>query len=250
MNVFISHINEESALALTLKEWIESSFSGKCQVFVSSDKDDIPAGTKWFERIEKALGDAGVLIVLCSAESLSRPWINFETGCGWMKNIPILPICHSAQRKATLPPPISRFQALDLDDPKFVFDLLSALAKHLNFPKVPRIDQEAMRSELDVAMKAQTKAPAPMPMKADEVRTGVELPNEAVELLKIMAADSRHLNALHFSAHTRETQQRVQYFLDMLHERKLVQNFWGMGQPATYALSPNGRKYLFERKLL
>ncbi|HYR02507.1 MAG TPA: toll/interleukin-1 receptor domain-containing protein, partial [Syntrophobacteria bacterium] len=85
MRVFISHISEEAPLAHVLKDWIESSFAGQCDVFVSSDKDDIPAGSKWLEEIESALGSASALIVLCSPSSLSRPWISFETGCGWIK---------------------------------------------------------------------------------------------------------------------------------------------------------------------
>jgi hypothetical protein len=39
-------------------------------------------------------------------------------------------------------------QALEMDDENFVIDLLSSLAKHLGFGKIPRIDQTAMRKEL------------------------------------------------------------------------------------------------------
>jgi hypothetical protein len=59
MKLFISHISEEASLALVLKDWIESSFAGQCQVFVSSDKDDIPAGSRWLDEIDKALVGAG-----------------------------------------------------------------------------------------------------------------------------------------------------------------------------------------------
>ena len=55
MNVFISHISEEAHIAKVLKEWIESSFLGQCDVFVSSDKEDIPAGSKWLDQIDTAL---------------------------------------------------------------------------------------------------------------------------------------------------------------------------------------------------
>jgi hypothetical protein len=151
MRVFISHISEEAPLAHVLKDWIESSFAGQCDVFVSSDKDDIPAGSKWLEEIESALESASALIVLCSPSSLARSWISFETGCGWIKHVPIIPICHSGQKKASLPPPLSMLQALELDDQDFVYNLLSSLAKHLGFGKVPRIDQAAMRSQLTEA---------------------------------------------------------------------------------------------------
>ena len=51
----------------------------------------MPAGSKWLEEIDQALAAAVVLLVLCSPASLRRPWINFETGCGWIKRVP----CHS-----------------------------------------------------------------------------------------------------------------------------------------------------------
>ena len=148
LRVFISHISEEAPIAQVLKKWIESSFAGRTEVFVGSDKDDIPAGSRWLEVIDSAVGSASVLIVLCSPSSLSRPWINFETGGAWLKRIPIIPVCHSGQKKGSLPSPISMLQALEMDDENFVIDLLSSLAKHLGFGKIPRIDQTAMRKEL------------------------------------------------------------------------------------------------------
>jgi len=148
IRVFISHINEEAPIAQVLKDWLESSFAGQCEVFVSSDKDDIPAGSRWLEVIDGAVGAASALIVLCSPSSISRPWINFEMGGAWVKRIPIIPICHSGQKKNALPSPISMLQALELEDEHFVIDLLSSLAKHLGFGKVPRIDQAAMGKEL------------------------------------------------------------------------------------------------------
>lgn len=148
MKIFISHISEESSLAIVLKEWIESSFAGHCDVFVSSDKDNIPAGSRWLVEIDRALGEAVAFIVLCSPSSLVRPWVNFETGCGWIKGVPIIPICHSGQKKKELPSPISQFQALDLDDLGFVKALLSSLSKYLKFSKIPRIDENSMKQEL------------------------------------------------------------------------------------------------------
>ncbi len=151
LKLFISHINEEAPLALKLKEWIETTFLGKCEVFVSSDADDVPAGTKWFDEIERALDGAAALIVLCSPSSLTRPWINFETGCGWMKRIPIIPLCHSGQEKSALPQPIARFQALDISAERSETMLIDALAIHFGFTKSPRIDTVAMRRELEAA---------------------------------------------------------------------------------------------------
>lgn len=185
MKLFISHISEESNLALVLKEWIESSFAGQCDVFVSSNKDDIPPGSKWLDEIDKALGNAVAFIVLCSPVSLARPWINFETGCGWIKGVPIIPICHSGQKKSTLPPPISMFQSLEVEDERFVSDLLAGIAKHLGFPKIPRIDQNSMKQELMAAASLANQQEKPS-IKNNDATTEEEIPLEALEILKIL----------------------------------------------------------------
>ncbi|MGE5239319.1 MAG: toll/interleukin-1 receptor domain-containing protein [Chloroflexota bacterium] len=177
MRVFISHISEEAAIARVLKDWIESSFAGQCDVFVSSDKDDIPAGSRWLEDIDGAVASASALIVLCSPSSLSRPWIIFETGCGWAKRVPIIPICHSGQKKGALPPPISMLESLELDDKDFVNDLLSSLATHHGLAKFPRVDQAAMRRELLEAAGQIAACTTPPPSK-DEAGKATELRDE------------------------------------------------------------------------
>ena len=78
MKVFISHISEEAALASVLKSWIESAFLGQVECFVSSN--DMTSGELWFSRLGEELTDAMVMLVLCSKNSVSMPWINFEAG--------------------------------------------------------------------------------------------------------------------------------------------------------------------------
>lgn len=253
LKIFISHISEEGKLALALKDWIESSFAGQCSVFVSSDKDDIPAGSDWFERIDSALADSKAVIVLCSPASLSRPWINFETGCGWMKGIPIIPLCHSGQEKGKLPQPIARMQAIQLDDADSVGLLLSALAQHLKFAKVPRIDAERMRVELFAALPAEPAKQAavaspPGSRKIEEVQVS----DEMLRILKYLAAlDHRETASIgdiarvFGIAHSRAT-----LFVDRLSDTKLIDTSLNMVTGAHYSLSRKGREYLFDQGLL
>jgi hypothetical protein len=157
MNIFISHILEETSIAEILKDWIESTFLGQCEVFASSDKADLPAGNKWIGEIEHALDSAVAFLVLFSPTSLKRPWGNFQTGWGWIKGLPIIPICHSGLKKDDLPPRIASFQAIEIDSDTFVSGLFVRLAEHLGFSKFPRIDQDAMVRELDVAIRSLSK---------------------------------------------------------------------------------------------
>ena len=152
--IFLSHISEEAPLAIVLKEWIESTFVGQCEVFVSSDKSSNPPGSRWIELLDTTLSDSKAFIVLCSPHSLQRPWINFETGCGWIKRVPIIPICHSGQKVGALPMPISLFQGLELESDSFIDDLLQrSLAPHFGVQKLPRINKPEMQSELQNAVK-------------------------------------------------------------------------------------------------
>lgn len=84
--------------------------------FVSSDGTSIPAGSRWFDAINNALNNSAVQISLCSPKSIHRPWINFEAGCSWIRNIPVIPLCHSGLTKGQLPVPISLLQAGDIDN--------------------------------------------------------------------------------------------------------------------------------------
>ena len=136
------------------KDWIESTFLGQCEVFASSDKEDLPLGNNWINEIDRTLDSSVAFLVLCSPASLKRPWINFETGWGRIKGVPIIPVCHSGQKKDNLPPRISTFESLEIDSAGFVSVLFSRLAKHLGFEKFPRIDQDAMVREISAAIHA------------------------------------------------------------------------------------------------
>lgn len=88
MKIFISHIHEEAKLAGCLKEWIENVTSGQCDVFASSDSENISAGDKWLDKVDNTLNESDLLLILYSKHSMTKPWINFEAGCAcaWMKS--------------------------------------------------------------------------------------------------------------------------------------------------------------------
>ena len=158
--IFVSHITAEAPIALVLKNWITSTFSGQCEVFVSSDQGDLLAGTRWLEQLEQAMESAKVFLVLCSPASVLRPWINFETGCAWIKHVPTIPLCHSGQTKGTLPSPLSALQALEIEASDFTQVFLSSLAKHLNIPTIPGISYAEMAVELQSALAACQQTPS------------------------------------------------------------------------------------------
>ena len=142
MNVFVSVIDEEAGLASVLKDWIGTAFLGHVEVFVSTV--DISSGEQWFQRLEKELTGAQVLLVICSPGSVQMPWINFETGACYIKGIPVIPICHSGIAPDRLPIPLVFFQALDTRAGDFCVTLMRDLARHLGYPQSPQIRYEEM----------------------------------------------------------------------------------------------------------
>ena len=111
--IFISHISEEKLLASILKTHLQRDFLDMIDVFVSSDDESIGTGSKWLFEVSNALKNANLQLVLCSDESVNRPWINFESGAAWVSDIPIVPVCHSGIIPAELPVPLSMLQAVE-----------------------------------------------------------------------------------------------------------------------------------------
>jgi hypothetical protein len=126
--VFISHITEEKQIAQALKQVVESTFLNMIDVFVSSDPTSVRMGRKWLEDITQGLKTCAVEIILASPESVKRPWINFEAGCGWIRDIPVIPLCHSSMVPSKLPSPLSALQGATAtveDELKLVFPVLA-----------------------------------------------------------------------------------------------------------------------------
>jgi hypothetical protein len=79
-SIFLSHVTVESKLADLLRKHLVRDFIGLVDVFESSDRLSIPAGTKWLAEVTEALQRADLHLILCSQEATSRPWIQFEAG--------------------------------------------------------------------------------------------------------------------------------------------------------------------------
>ncbi len=218
--------------------------------FAVCSVDDIPAGSKWLDQIDSALGDSKVFITMCSPNSIIRPWINFETGCAWIKQTPIIPICHSGLSKSNLPQPLSMFQALDLEEEAFSGLLFGALGKHLGVSKLPRIAFDEMLAELKHAL-SQIRGKVPASQEQATTTRQPRLPEIQEKILQVLSeVGDRHLQteelAAHFSMHT----QKIQYFLDKLVDHNYVYSHLSMMAPTTYSLGKDGRTYIVENNLI
>jgi len=91
------------------------------------------------DNITVALKECCIEIILCSPDSIKRPWINFEAGAGWIRDIPVIPLCHSGVEPSKLPLPLNLLQAARLNELTSLKLLLPVLAKAIE-SKEPTYD--------------------------------------------------------------------------------------------------------------
>ena len=144
--VFISHISDETALAQWLKAQLDRDFLGGLEIFVSSDRSTIEAGRRWLDEVHKALKEADLQVVLCSGASVGRPWVNFEAGAVWLRDIPVVPVCHSGMTPENLPVPLSMLEGIEISKGDGLAKLYDAVATALDL-RTPAVDFAAIAGE-------------------------------------------------------------------------------------------------------
>jgi hypothetical protein len=128
--VFLSHAAKDQATAIYLKKVIETAIPGS-DVFVSSDTEDLRPGDEWVKRIRENLREARILLLLASERALSRPWVWYETGSAWSREIRMIPCCVGKVRKGGLSAPFSFNQALNADETTDFRNLLGEIGREL-----------------------------------------------------------------------------------------------------------------------
>lgn len=186
LRVFVSHIHEEAALGAVIKGLIEDVFRGHGVVaFLSSDRQDLPAGRKWIEVIERELDQAKVVVSLLSPTSLRRPWVNIELGAAWIKHRHIIPLCHSNQRVSDLPRPFGDFNAVGLDQEDAAERFLGGVADGFGLAHPRRFAFKEMLAELRAAAAGieveETSAP-------QATSAALDLQAEQIRILQVLAA--------------------------------------------------------------
>lgn len=197
--VFISHIFEEREIATALKALLESCFIGLMEVFVSSDPDSISPGQKWLDRISFGLKKCSIEVVVASKVSVRRQWVNFEAGAGWVRDIPVIPICHSGMTHDTLPPPLNSLQAADATDENQLRNILPVFAKKLG-SDIPKADfstfisvvknyQETTAKNIEVTQKLLIPEKSGLAeherVTLEEIAELVDSPNERINTVRV-----------------------------------------------------------------
>ncbi len=242
MKIFISHIQEELRVAMVLKNWIESAFADRCQVLASTDPEGIPSAAHSLEEEERVSGETKALILLCSPESIQRPWISFEAGCAWIRKILILPVCHSGLTAGRLPQPLAMFPGFDLTQGDFGQKLFMTLAGELGISQLPAVPYRQMQQEIQQVLDALLPSVSPGSKEAGDV------PLESIHLqvlavLKESYGFTSAVLAQHFNLEEKEVLSILKRLIDGDY---VYASAAGMGH-VRYNLSKKGKDYLLER---
>ena len=135
--VFISHITEERATALLLKDLLQQTFGDGLRVFVSSDYESIAGGEVWFQTIIKGLKSCAIIIVLLSPDPFDRRWINFEAGVGIGADATVIPVVVHDLERNDVGHPLINLQIRSLQTIKEAQALLNDVGVTLG--KIPRV---------------------------------------------------------------------------------------------------------------
>jgi hypothetical protein len=110
-DIFVSHIHEEADAAEALTKYLRDY---GFESFLSSERWQIRAGERWFDRITEELEEARIVLLMLSLRSVDRPWINFEAGWSWSQKKITIPVCFGGLKPGAMPRPYSDLQGIDL----------------------------------------------------------------------------------------------------------------------------------------
>lgn len=151
--IFISHIHEHRRLGTAIKNEIGSLLLSGVDFFVSSDRVSIVGGDRWLDQVETALNNAVIALVVCSPDSVHRPWVNFEAGGAWMAKKRVVPLCCGGLRPDELPQPLASRQAYDITLQEDLRDLVALIAREAGL-NAPDFSAEDLAQTLSRALSA------------------------------------------------------------------------------------------------
>lgn len=132
--VFISWGGEKAKkYAKFLEDLLNQVFGKKAETFYSGS---IESGTVWLSRINSALEESKVGIIILTKESVKRPWVNFEAGAIFkadIENNSIIPICVDISFDDLETHPLRFFQSRYYFTWENIMDLFTYLADKLKW---------------------------------------------------------------------------------------------------------------------
>ena len=111
-SIFISHVTEDEAIAVSLKHFLEGVFLN-AEVFVAGR--DLAGGELWVKEIRDRLRHSAVILAVITPFSETSSWVLFEAGAGFVDSRTI-PICAGGITPEGLKPPLKLLQAREINE--------------------------------------------------------------------------------------------------------------------------------------
>lgn len=137
--IFLSHASEDRELAAVLQAAINDAFPGAFQVFNAFEPDSIAISEDWRIKLKEAVQEATLLLVLLTPSAITKPWIYWETGGAFHRNIPIIPVIGPGCNDSGLPEQIRHLQAVSIQELKGLQQLFDQLAKQAGMTHLSRL---------------------------------------------------------------------------------------------------------------
>src|SRR5688572_29654619 len=118
--LFLSHAHSDKAVAMEIANLIDRVTLQRINVWYSSDdnaRGGIGAGEGWLASIRARLEGSRAVVTLVTPQSVSRPWIYFESGFGAAHGeLEVIPVCVGLDKTGDIPAPLNTYQAFQLSD--------------------------------------------------------------------------------------------------------------------------------------
>jgi hypothetical protein len=147
--VFISHIHEDSSIAMAFENLIKGSLLGGIEIFNTSNRSSLAPGEPWRDLIVHNLRGCVATLVVATPQSVTSPWVNFESGGAWISEKRVIPCCARGMRISSLPAPLSHLKALEIANPGDIRQLIEFLSNAAELQKPRHVDYALAAADLE-----------------------------------------------------------------------------------------------------
>ena len=111
-DIFLSYSNKD-------KPWVAEFVSALKEAGVKTwfDVHELAPGERWDEKIQQALRESSIIVVILSENSVDSPWIFFELGAAIADKKRIIPVLFGDIEPQRIPLLLRRFQFLKETSP-------------------------------------------------------------------------------------------------------------------------------------
>lgn len=165
---FISHYSGDKKIAEIITNTLKRISLNQIEPWFSSDESGtggLKPGNLWFNEIIDKIEKSKSVVAILTPNSISRPWIYFETGIGQtLKDCEVMPICVGVNRDKVYPP-LGLYQCYQLTDyrsfKEFIQKLLAKYSITFDEEAYKPIIEKSLSEILKIEFTTETEEPDP-----------------------------------------------------------------------------------------